>query len=156
MATKQFSLVEGLFRHLNINQAALEKLLFWKERLMSSNPFLAPGESYNMQVLNHGDPKWSNILFKFDEDQPISVKFIDFQNCRWSSPLCDVLYLSTHSIASSVKENQFYSLRDIYLEELNLWLTKLGCGRRYEIKETFTMRNYLVHFALLYSCGSYI
>lgn len=135
MSAKQFSLVEGLFRYLNVGQATLEKLLFWKDRLMSSNPFLAPGETYSMHVLNHGDPKWSNILFKFDENKPISVKLIDFQNCRWSSPLYDVMYLSTHSIASSVWEKKFNNLRDAYLEELNLWLMKLGCGRQYEIED---------------------
>lgn len=124
MATKQFVLVEGLFRHLHVGQASLEKLQLWKERLMSETPFLAAGESYSMQVLNHGDLKWGNI-----------AKLIDFQNRRWSSALNDILYLGTHSIASSVWETQFNELRDAYLEELNLWLTKLGCGRRYEVED---------------------
>lgn len=135
MSAKQFSLFEGLVRRLSVDQATLVKLMFWKERLMSSNPFLAPGETYSLQVLNHGDSKLSNMLFQFDEDKPISVKLIDFQNCRWSSPLYDFFHFGNQSIDSSVWEKQSVSLRDAYLEELNFWLTKLGCDRQYTIED---------------------
>ncbi|XP_014273437.1 uncharacterized protein [Halyomorpha halys] len=41
-------------------------------------------------VLTHGDSWYSNFLFKYQGDIPISVAILDWQMCRVGSPLLDV------------------------------------------------------------------
>lgn len=78
------------------------------------------------QVLNHGDNWINNMLFKSDKKgNPIDVKFIDFQNCHWGSPIGDLMYFLFTSVHDEIKTNHFDELIAFYHKELIKSLNEL-------------------------------
>ncbi|XP_068619699.1 uncharacterized protein [Battus philenor] len=74
--------------------------------------------SSERNCLCHGDIWKENILFKCEDNKPISACLIDYQTARLSSPAFDVLYLITTSTKSDLKGEYFTSMLDIYYNTL--------------------------------------
>ncbi|XKL69429.1 hypothetical protein PGB90_007198 [Kerria lacca] len=84
------------------------------------------------KVLNHGDLNYNNILFKYNEkNETIDVKFVDFQGCRWNSPVLDIIYFLTICAETELLKNNFEELIDSYLLKLNETLQNLNCQVTY-------------------------
>ncbi|XP_013166087.1 PREDICTED: uncharacterized protein LOC106116700 isoform X2 [Papilio xuthus] len=74
--------------------------------------------SSERNCLCHGDIWKENILYKYEDNKPVSACLIDFQTARISSPAFDVLYLITSSANSKLRQKHFVSLIEIYYSTL--------------------------------------
>ncbi|KAF6209358.1 hypothetical protein GE061_015105 [Apolygus lucorum] len=73
------------------------------------------------EVYNHGDPWMCNMLFQymeFEDNFPISVKFIDFQMGHLNSFVWDIVYFLHTSAVPSVRRERLEELLDAYQESL--------------------------------------
>lgn len=92
------------------------KLFEWQKEMKK------PGK---VAVLYHGDCWLNNMLIK-QEDQAVSVKFVDLQASFLGSPMVDVLTFFYTSINLSVLEESFDELLRHYCESFTRQLTSLG------------------------------
>nr|CAD7261293.1 unnamed protein product [Timema shepardi] len=83
-----------------------------------------------LSVLNHGDCWVNNMLFKYSSDTGIveDIKFLDFQICRFSSPVLDLHYFLYSSVRYDVLKDRDALLAEYYNALLKN-LQELGCGR---------------------------
>lgn len=90
----------------------------------------------SLNVLNHGDCWTNNILFKHNSDgDVISVKFVDFQFVRFTSPVLDLMTFIYTSADHDVRENRLQELYKIYLKILNKTFEELGCEERFTFED---------------------
>lgn len=81
-------------------------------------------------VLNHGDFTLNNLLFKYGPNGEIcDVKIIDFQCCRYSSPVIDLQFFLSTSVDIRVIENHLPNLLELYLNTFNNILLMLNCPK---------------------------
>lgn len=84
-------------------------------------------QSSSFNVVNHGDYRTNNIMFKYDKYGIIKKsKILDFQFCRWANPAIDLIYFAISSMKYEVYEKYFDLLCAIYLDTLNKILEKFG------------------------------
>ncbi|KAK7864008.1 hypothetical protein R5R35_000114 [Gryllus longicercus] len=70
------------------------------------------------RVLNHGDFWTNNIMFQHSSEGDISgIKIIDFQMCRFVSPVFDILYFLYTSPQEEIRLNHRLLLLDEYCKE---------------------------------------
>lgn len=62
------------------------------ETLRKIYDFTNPFEKYR-SVFSHGDLWVNNCMFKYEDNKPISCKFVDFQLARYSAPAFDLTQL---------------------------------------------------------------
>lgn len=106
-----------------------------------------------LNVMNHGDLWTNNIMYRYDSTgRPIDVKIIDFQTCRYTSPIIDLCCFVFGSADGDVVETRLPELLDAYLDALNGQLEELGCDERMSKEELDRELNTSLHvvFALLY------
>ncbi|KAJ8984932.1 hypothetical protein NQ317_012182 [Molorchus minor] len=78
-------------------------------------------------TIGHGDMWVNNIMVRFEDDTPTSVKFIDFQNFAYRSPAVDLFLFLWSSVQNSVLEEHFDDLLKLYHESFTEKLQELGC-----------------------------
>lgn len=120
--------IDDVLRRENVADDVIDRLKSIAER-MPEILHKEVNNRFEFVVLNHGDAKTGNFLFKYgdddDDDEPIDVKMIDFQLARWCSPAFDLLFLSMSSMGYEVYENHFDKLLDRYVTVLNETLARL-------------------------------
>lgn len=77
-------------------------------------------------TLTHGDLWTKNIMFSYSEDKPISVKFLDFQTCRYGSPALDINYFLYTSTTARVRDQHMDDFMRTYHRSLSRSLHQLG------------------------------
>jgi hypothetical protein len=77
-------------------------------------------------TLTHGDLWTNNIMFSYSEDEPTSVKFLDFQTCRYGSPALDINYFLYTSTTESVRDRYMDDFMRTYYRSLIHTLRQLG------------------------------
>lgn len=78
------------------------------------------------RVLNHGDFFTKNIFFKYKGNDLTDVLFVDFQNAVIGTPLIDLFYFLTTSVAVSVLASSRDELIYAYHESLTTMLESFG------------------------------
>jgi aminoglycoside phosphotransferase (APT) family kinase protein len=64
-------------------------------------------------VLIHGDLWSNNMLFRYSDDGPIDVRFLDFQILHFSSPAMDLQYFFSTSLCEDVRVNHLDNLMKV-------------------------------------------
>ncbi|KAM3958718.1 uncharacterized protein ACR2FA_007238 [Aphomia sociella] len=82
--------------------------------------YTRPGK-YN--VLCHGDCWINNMLFKYEENKPTRVCFLDFQAVRYASPVTDIIYFLCLCTNSTFRSKHFDALKADYYNTLKSSLT---------------------------------
>lgn len=86
--------------------------------------FLKKSEVFS--TLIHGDLWTNNIMFSYSEEQPVSVKFLDFQTCRYGSPALDINYFLYTSTTETVRDRYMDDFMRTYHRSLVRTLRRLG------------------------------
>lgn len=80
----------------------------------------------SFRVLNHGDFFTRNIFFKYKGNELVDVLFVDFQNAVIGTPLIDLFYFLTTSVAVNVLATSRDELIYAYHDALSTLLDNLG------------------------------
>lgn len=89
----------------------------------------------------HTDFWVNNIMFHRSEDGRVDdVKFVDFQNYRFFSPLRELVFYLFSSTNDEVQDNNIDELIDLYHETLLIVLTRMGCETQLFARDKFDMQ----------------
>lgn len=77
-------------------------------------------------MLNHGDFYTRNIFFKYKGNELVDALFVDFQNAVIGTPLIDLFYFLTTSVAVNVLATSRDELIYAYHDALSSLLETLG------------------------------
>lgn len=78
------------------------------------------------KVLNHGDFYTRNIFYKYKGNEIVDALFVDFQNAVIGTPLIDIFYFLTTSVAVGVLATSRDELIYAYHDALSALLENLG------------------------------
>lgn len=78
------------------------------------------------KVLNHGDFYTRNIFYKYKGNELVDALFVDFQNAVIGTPLIDLFYFLTSSVAPGVLATSRDELIYAYHDALSALLETLG------------------------------
>ncbi|XP_014209116.1 uncharacterized protein LOC106639836 [Copidosoma floridanum] len=85
----------------------------------------------------HLDFWTNNVLFKKEGAKVVDVKFLDFQNYVYNSPLRDLPYFLCTSTTHEVITGHFNELLDLYYDTFVATLKKLRCDASLFTRESF-------------------
>ncbi|XP_054286483.1 uncharacterized protein LOC129002587 [Macrosteles quadrilineatus] len=71
-----------------------------------------------LAVLCHGDFNRNNMLFKYNQDVPESVRFFDVATARYSSPSIDIAFLLFMNSTKEVRSAHWDDLLSVYHQSL--------------------------------------
>ncbi|KAM7360749.1 uncharacterized protein ACRADG_007461 [Cochliomyia hominivorax] len=84
-------------------------------------------KSNNFNVLNHGDFWSSNIMYNYSPKGELNeLIFLDYQFCKWGSPVEDLLLFITNSAAKDIRVKEFDNFIYFYHQRLVECLKLLG------------------------------
>jgi Ecdysteroid kinase-like family len=114
--------------HFKNHDKSSKKYVTAYEQLMTRGyDFIAGivrGTKLGDQVITHGDCWTNNVLFKYEKEQPVDVKFLDFQLPRISTPALDLTYFLFNSPKCQTMTQNYDSLLDFYHESLSRALSE--------------------------------
>ncbi|KAL5277995.1 hypothetical protein ACFFRR_002939 [Megaselia abdita] len=101
----------------------------WKLRKFSDTFLDIVTQTYDssfdkLKVINHGDCWLNNIMFKYSQNKPVDVKFIDFQFSYLASPGIDINYFLNTSCQVEVLRSHRSELLKVYYKSLTEILQK--------------------------------
>ncbi|KAK7872616.1 hypothetical protein R5R35_001953 [Gryllus longicercus] len=83
------------------------------------------------KVLNHGDCWVNNTLFKYSESgEPVDIRFVDFQMCRFGSMALDLQYFLFSSPRPDIRTEKMDEMLSTYHTTYLQVLKQLGCEHR--------------------------
>ena len=70
------------------------------------------GEAHELQIIQHGDARGSNIFFKYAEEtkEPINMKLVDFQFSCFFCPFWDLVYFLSQNLKADLLEKNLTNL----------------------------------------------
>ncbi|CAH1717920.1 unnamed protein product [Chironomus riparius] len=78
-------------------------------------------------TLCHGDCWNNNMMFRNDQSgNPISVKFLDWQIMRYSSPILDIMYYIFSCTVKSLRDKHYQEFINFYYDSLSRFIVRLG------------------------------
>lgn len=108
---------------MNLDQAIvqIEKL---KGQLFAHMFDCVKGSPDSLFVVAHGDLWINNIMWQYDANKCVGVKFIDLQTLRFTSPVIDILHFLYTSTEYALRAKYMDQLIDDYSESLYATLQK--------------------------------
>lgn len=108
--------------------------------LEAANRTSTPPEPWTSII--HGDATILNILFHKKPDTSIldDVKFVDFQNHGFTSPLRELAFFLATGTNQKVFNNHYNELLDLYYDTLKYRLTLFGIDTELYSKESFDLQ----------------
>lgn len=90
----------------------------------------------------HSDFWVNNIMFKNNSDtnRVDNIKFVDFQNYQYLSPLRELIFFIMTSINNDVMDNKFDELLDLYYKNFVDFLKSLKCDAEQFARDNFDQR----------------
>lgn len=113
-------------KDFGIEQTILDKLQTLPPKLIEKGIEDYSASIKGFQVLNHGDFWTGNLLYRYEKNELADVIFIDFQNSVVGSPIIDLIYFLTSSVAYDVVASSRDEIIFTYHETLSLLLLKLN------------------------------
>lgn len=77
-------------------------------------------------VICHGDCWNNNMLFKHENGIPVDIRLLDWQICRYASPVLDLMYFIFTASTKAFRDQHYETLLDIYHQSLSGFLRRLG------------------------------
>lgn len=125
-------MLDDLIKHINIQAAKDIKCLPLLERVELGIRRMKDLYYYSkfrepFATILHSDFWLNNMLIKYKDDIPDSVKFVDFQLYDYGSPLRDLVFFLYSSVKLEVLEENVDELLKFYYDELTQALLRLKC-----------------------------
>ncbi|XP_053620186.1 uncharacterized protein LOC128680798 [Plodia interpunctella] len=80
----------------------------------------------NTGVISHGDSWTNNFLFKYVDDIPVAAKIIDFQLCRYATPVLDLTFVVYACTSHNLRVKHYDELINYYYEVLATQIKEMG------------------------------
>lgn len=77
-------------------------------------------------VICHGDCWNNNMLFKHENGIPVDIRLLDWQICRYASPVLDLMYFIFTASTKAFRDQHYEALLDVYHQSLSGFLRRLG------------------------------
>lgn len=108
----------------------IEKMLDF-ETYFAENMRINTPDPLGFNVLNHGDMWTNNIMFSHNSSGQVEkTLFIDFQICKWGSPVQDLWYIIATSMQVDIRAQEFDNIIAIYHKRLVECLKVLKFSKR--------------------------
>ncbi|KAL1140749.1 hypothetical protein AAG570_000679 [Ranatra chinensis] len=88
---------------------------------------LCSAQDLKLKVLNHGDCWTNNMLYKYDSDRPIAMRFVDYQLFHYNSYAWDLSYFLYSSVRPSVRHQNMTQLLGAYHTALHSTMRAYQC-----------------------------
>ncbi len=98
-----------------------------------------------LSVLCHGDYLRSNAMFRYENDQPVDVKVIDFANCGIASPALDLALLLYLNADQPMRDEHWDDLLDQYHIGLRETFPDLKVPSKEQILGEFRKNSFLAY-----------
>lgn len=85
--------------------SAVQKLKALQPRLLAKSAADYAATLNGFSVLNHGNVWRNNLLFKYRNTEPVDARLIDFKGAFIGSPVVDLMFFLTTSVAYDVTRN---------------------------------------------------
>lgn len=149
--------MERLFNYLDSNPEEIDNDTFRKNlNFLRTEYGSAPIKlmerflrSDNMfSVISHGDYNRNNVLFKYEENTAVDLRFIDFQEVKYGSPAIDLSFFIYMNMQPSLFESGLNEkLIYLYHERLIKSLCELlECDQQDERLSTYCWDNFSEHY----------
>ncbi|XP_058058525.1 uncharacterized protein LOC131209465 [Anopheles bellator] len=79
-------------------------------------------------IIGHGDCWSNNMMFQYGDDDktPINIKLIDWQLCRYCSPVLDLVYFIFNCTDEELRAHSYHRLLNVYYNILGVHLHRLS------------------------------
>ncbi|XP_014275717.1 uncharacterized protein [Halyomorpha halys] len=113
---------------------------------------------FAFKVLNHGDFKICNLMFKYDwRQKPVGVRFLDFQLPTYGSPCIDLVHFLYRSLSPLTRRRNFYQLLSCYYNSLIYTLKKYNyTGPKPSLEEMSVEMKQVSYLGLFLSFVNYV
>jgi len=146
-----------LFRYLDNNPDEIDNERFAESvNLLKTKYFTTPEKLMErflrtdniFSVILHGDYNRNNVLFRYEENTAVDLKFIDFQEVKYGSPAIDLSFFMYMNVHPNLFENGFNEkLIKLYHENLIQSLCELLDCKQKDIRlAPYSWDNFYNHY----------
>lgn len=149
--------LERLFNYLDNNPDEIDSELFAQNvKILKTKYGTTPAKLMDrflrsdnvFSVILHGDYNRNNVLFKYDQNTAVDIRFIDFQEVKYGSPAIDLSFFMYMNVHQDLFENGFNeTLIHLYHDHLIESLCELLDCKQHDIRlSPYSWDNFYNHF----------